>query len=71
MRLASVRKGDTIEAKVRGYRFPARVLLLNSPEIPGKPVRVEPLVPNVTFYHLSAHQIDRVIERAQPQGALL
>lgn len=61
MRLATVKKGDVIEAEVRGFRFPARVLILNSPEIPGKPVRIEPLISNVSFYHLAAHQVKAVL----------
>lgn len=64
MRLASVNRGDVVECNVRGWKFPARIKLLNSPEIPGKPIRIEPLVSNCTFYHLTSRQISRVIERA-------
>ncbi len=56
MRLANVQPGDTIEVDVRGHVFPAKVLDLNCPDIPGQPIRVEPLVP-VTFFHLKASQI--------------
>lgn len=63
MKLANVQPGDTVTAEVRGYRFPAKVLDLDCPDIPGKPIRIEPQVPNVTFFHLTASQI---AERLDP-----
>lgn len=63
MRTSALQPNDEVIAKVRGYKFPARILDLDCRDIPGKPIRVEPLVPNVTFFHLSASQID---ERTSP-----
>lgn len=61
MRLANVKRGDRIEACVRGFKFEATVVNPRCPEIPSKPVRVDPVPSNVSFYHLSAHQVKRVL----------
>lgn len=61
MRLANVKRGDIVEASVRGHVFRARIRNLRCGEIPGKPILIEPLSSNISFYHLSAHQVKRVL----------
>ncbi len=57
MRKSSLRPGDLVRANVRGYRFLARVEALDDPLIAGRPIRVEPQAPGVTFFHLTAREI--------------
>jgi hypothetical protein len=65
MRTAALKPGDVVEADVRGRIFPAQILSLADEDIPGRPIRVQPLVPN-TFFHLAARQIRRQLN---PQPA--
>ena len=63
MRLAQVKPGDTVEVNVRGRQFTAEVLELGCPDVPGKPVRVEP-PRGITYFHVGASQIIGRVARA-------
>lgn len=60
MQLRSIKEGDEVKCNVRGWQFPAKV----EEKLPDRAgLRVTPLVPNITFFHVTPSQVEKVIRR--------
>lgn len=59
MQLARVKEGDEIKVNIRGRVFEARV----EEKLPGSKVRITPLTPNISYYHATAAQVEKVVKR--------
>lgn len=53
MQLRSIKEGDEVECNVRGRHFPAKV----EEKLPDRRLRITPLVPNITYFHVTATQV--------------
>lgn len=62
MQMRSIKEGDEVKCNVRGRQFPAKV----EEKHPGELV-VTPLVPNITYFRVTAKQVERVIRRGSSE----